>query len=98
MAETRPADQLLRRRLRLHGSIDHALGVSIVSGRLAPGQPLEGQIAASDNLKVSRSAYREASRILVAKGLIETRPKTGARVSPRSNWRLLDPDVLAWIF
>jgi DNA-binding FadR family transcriptional regulator len=98
MAAPGPADDVRRRRLRLHGSIAHDLGVSIVSGRLAQGQSLDGEIAASDNLKVSRSAYREAIRILVAKGLIETRPKTGARVSPRSNWRLLDPDVLAWIF
>ncbi len=47
---------------------------------------------------MSRTAYREAVRILAAKGLVESKPKTGTRVSPRSRWNLLDPDVLAWTF
>ena len=34
--------------------------------------------------------------MLTAKGLVESRPKRGTVVLPRSNWRLLDPDVLAW--
>src|SRR3546814_6993652 len=42
--------------------------------------------------------YREAVRILAAKGLVESRPKTGTRVSPQAKWHLLDPDVLSWIF
>ena len=39
---------------------------------------------------------REAIKVLAAKGLVEARPKTGTRVSPRHRWNLLDPDVLAW--
>lgn len=35
-------------------------------------------------------------RILTAKGLVESRPKAGTRVTPRRNWNLLDPEVLAW--
>src|SRR5690606_27803878 len=49
-------------------------------------------------LNVSRSAYREAVQVLTAKGLVESRPKVGTRVLPRSNWNLLDPMVLAWAF
>ena len=30
--------------------------------------------------------------------LVESRPKTGTRVSERRRWNLLDPDVLAWMF
>src|SRR5690606_22868275 len=41
---------------------------------------------------------REGVRILSAKGLVESRPKTGTRVSDRDRWHLLDPDVLSWIF
>jgi DNA-binding FadR family transcriptional regulator len=74
------------------------LGIQIVSGTYAPGELLEGEIAASDQLQVSRTAYREAIRILAAKGLVVSRPKTGTRVSARKNWHLLDPDVLSWIF
>ena len=84
--------------LRLHGTIARDIGVRIVSGRLAPGRVLEGEIAASEQLKVSRTAYREAVRILAAKGLVESRPKLGTRVSPPGAWHLLDPDVVSWIF
>src|SRR6202022_783520 len=39
---------------------------------------------------------REAIRGIVAKGLVESRPKTGTRVRPREHWNHLDPDVLRW--
>lgn len=86
------------RSLRLHGTVARALGIRIVSGQLAPGEILEGEIAASEQFRVSRTAYREAIRILAAKGLVHSRPKIGTQVSPRREWHLLDPDVLAWIF
>jgi DNA-binding FadR family transcriptional regulator len=84
--------------LRLHGTIARDIGVRIVSGKIAPGRVLNGEIEASERLKVSRTAYREAVRILSAKGLIESRPKLGTRVSEPSSWHLLDPDVISWIF
>jgi DNA-binding FadR family transcriptional regulator len=84
--------------LRLHGTIARDIGVRIVSGRIAPGRILNGEIEASERLKVSRTAYREAVRILGAKGLIESRPKLGTRVSEPRHWHLLDPDVISWIF
>lgn len=84
--------------LRLHGSIARDLGVAIVSGDYKPGDILGGEIESSEQLQVSRTAYREAVRILSAKGLVESRPKVGTRVSPQEQWHLLDPDVLAWIF
>jgi len=87
-----------QRSLRLHGTIARDIGVRIVSGRLAPGRVLNGEIEASERLKVSRTAYREAVRILAAKGLIESRPKLGTRVSEPREWHLLDPDVISWIF
>lgn len=90
--------RIRRRSLRLHGSIARDLGVLIVSGRYKPGDLLNGEISASDRLQVSRGAYREAVRILAAKGLVESRPKVGTRVSQPEHWHLLDPDVLSWIF
>jgi DNA-binding FadR family transcriptional regulator len=83
---------------RLHGVLARRLGVEIVSGAIVPGAALEDEITASARLKVSRSAYREAIRTLAAKGLVESRPKTGTQVTPRARWRVLDPDVLAWMF
>jgi len=39
---------------------------------------------------------REALRVLAAKGLVDARPKRGTFVRPRSEWSLLDPDLLRW--
>ena len=85
-------------RLRLHGRIARELGIGIVSGRFRPGHVMDGEIEASTSRHVSRTAYREAIRILSAKGLLQSRPRTGTRVSDISNWHLLDPDVLGWMF
>lgn len=83
---------------RLHGAIANKLGTAILSGEYKPGDVLSGEVAFSEALDVSRSAYREAVQVLTAKGLVESRPKTGTRVLPRNRWNLLDPDVLAWAF
>jgi DNA-binding FadR family transcriptional regulator len=84
--------------LRLHGSIARDIGVAIVSGRYRPGHVLDGEVEASSRRQVSRTAYREAVRILAAKGLVHSKPRVGTRVSPQAQWQLLDPDVLAWAF
>jgi DNA-binding FadR family transcriptional regulator len=93
-----PSGRAPRKSLRLHGTIARDLGVQIVSGRHRPGDLLEGEIAASGQLQVSRTAYREAVRILAAKGLVESKPKVGTRVSTMEHWHWLDPDVISWIF
>ncbi len=95
---TSPNSSVRGKALRLHGTIARDIGVRIVSGRIAPGRVLNGEIEASERLQVSRTAYREAVRILAAKGLIESRPKLGTRVSEPRHWHLLDPDVISWIF
>lgn len=83
---------------RLHGAIANKLGVAIVSGEYQPGETLSGEVAFAEELDVSRSAYREAVQVLMAKGLVESRPKAGTRVLPRNRWNLLDPEVLGWAF
>jgi DNA-binding FadR family transcriptional regulator len=86
------------RRLRMHGLLAHDLGMAIVSGEFKPGELLDGEIAAANHRNVSRATYREAMKILVAKGLVVSRPRTGTRVTGIAEWHLLDPDVLAWTF
>lgn len=94
-----PQGQALRSRaLRIHGAIAQRIGIAIVSGDYAPGDVLDGEVAASEQLSVSRAAYREAVRILAAKGLVDARPKIGTRVNPLAKWNWLDPDILEWIF
>jgi DNA-binding FadR family transcriptional regulator len=87
-----------RKTLRIHGAIARDVGLAIVSGRHRPGHVLEGEVEASVRLRISRTAYREAVRILAAKGLVHSRPRVGTRVSPIAEWHLLDPDVLSWAF
>jgi DNA-binding FadR family transcriptional regulator len=98
MRKSPPAPEAAPDRLRVHGRIAREIGLSIVSGRFRPGQILDGEVEASSSRDVSRTAYREAIRILSAKGLIHSRPRTGTRVSGIGDWHLLDPDVLAWVF
>ena len=86
------------RPLRVNGALAREIGLAIVSGKLKPGHVLEGEIEASSHLKVSRTTYREAMRILGAKGLLTSRTRTGTRVSEVAEWNLLDPDVLTWMF
>ncbi|CAN5554065.1 FadR/GntR family transcriptional regulator [soil metagenome] len=92
------AEPAPRRKSSLHVRIAHDLGVAIVTGKHGPGEVLTTEVQSSENLSVSRSAYREAIRILAAKGLVESRQKAGTIVSPITRWALLDPDVMAWMF
>jgi DNA-binding FadR family transcriptional regulator len=80
----------------LHGEVVHTIGVRILRGDLAPGELLPNEAELGSELHVSRTVLREAIKVLAAKGLVESRPKTGTRVRPRRGWNLLDPDVLAW--
>ena len=76
----------------LHGRIVHTLGRRILRGDIRPGDALQADAA----MAASRTALREAIRVLAAKGLVEAKPKIGTRVLPRESWNLLDPDVMAW--
>jgi DNA-binding FadR family transcriptional regulator len=87
-----------RRLLRVNGILARDIGISIVCGQIPPGHVLEGEVEASARWKVSRNTYREALRMLVAKGLLTSRTRTGTRVTDTSEWHLLDPDVLSWMF
>jgi len=84
-------------RKSMHPQIVRDLGMRIVSGEFPPGGRLPGEAALCGQFKVSRSVLREATRVLVAKGLVVSRQRAGVIVRPRSDWHLLDPDVLYWL-
>jgi len=79
-------------RAGLHGRIVYAIGRRIVTGEIRPGE----QLPTPARVRAGRGVVREAFKVLAAKGLVVSRPKTGTRVRPRESWNLLDPDVLAW--
>lgn len=84
-------------RKSMHPQIVRDLGMRIVAGEFPPGSRLPGEAALCAGYQVSRSVLREATRVLVAKGLVVSRQRAGVIVRPRSDWHLLDPDVLYWL-
>jgi DNA-binding FadR family transcriptional regulator len=80
----------------LHFSAAEEIGSRILRGDFAPGELLPNEAEWCKRLRMSRSAVREAMKMLMAKGLVSARPKVGTRVEPREHWNLLDRDVLVW--
>jgi DNA-binding FadR family transcriptional regulator len=81
---------------RLYHHVANDLGARIVKGEFLPGMLLPNENECGQTYQVSRTAVREAVKMLTAKGLVQSRPKVGSRVEPREAWNLLDPDVLDW--
>lgn len=80
----------------VHVSLAGEIGLRIVRGDYPPGTILPNEAKWSDVFDVSRSAVREAIKMLMAKGLLSSRPKIGSWVEPKERWNLLDRDVLGW--
>ena len=72
------------------------LGQAIVSGKYKDDSlPTEADLC--DKFGISRSAVREAVKMLSAKGLISSRQRQGIRILPEEEWNIFDPDVLKWL-
>ena len=72
------------------------LGCEIVGGLYPSGSLLPNAVEMCARYSVSRTALREAYSVLAAKALIVARPKVGTRVRPKSDWNMLDPEMLSW--
>ena len=81
----------------LHGQLVDSLGREIVTGHYAAGETIDVNALQAER-EVSKTALREALRVLAGKGLVEARQKRGTIVRPEATWNLLDPDVLRWQF
>lgn len=77
-------------------SLADDIGLRIVRGDYPPGTILPNEAQWTEIFNVSRTAVREAIKILMAKGLLASRPKIGSWVEPKERWNLLDRDVLSW--
>jgi GntR family galactonate operon transcriptional repressor len=83
------------RKRNLFGQVVEELGSRIVRADLKPGQMvIEADLCRE--LGASRTVVREALKSLSAKGLVDTRTRTGTRVLDATHWNLLDLDVLGW--
>jgi GntR family transcriptional regulator, galactonate operon transcriptional repressor len=92
--ETAPLPKVARD--SLSQQVAERLGIGIVTGKFDIGALLPNETDLGRDLRVSRTAYREAIKFLSAKGLVEARPKSGTRVADRAHWNILDPDLLRW--
>jgi len=81
----------------LHGQIVEELARRIMSGQLPEGATINLAELQTD-LGVSLTAIREALKVLTAKGLVDARQKRGTFIRPRSDWNLLDADMIRWHF
>ncbi|MEG3012611.1 MAG: GntR family transcriptional regulator, partial [Pseudomonas sp.] len=84
-------------RKSMHSRIVQELGKQIVSGRFLPDDKLPAEALLCEEYAVSRPVLREATRVLVAKGLVYSKPRVGTVVKARREWHMLDPDVLHWL-
>ena len=79
----------------LHRQVVDGLGRRIGRGDLRPGD-LVDITEVQGRYGASRTAVREAIKVLSAKGLVAARPRYGTYVRPRADWNALDADVLHW--
>jgi DNA-binding FadR family transcriptional regulator len=79
----------------VHDALVERLGSAIVQGEHPAGSRLlTADLAESSG--ASRSAAREAVRVLESLGLVEVRRKAGIAVLPRERWNVYAPEVIAW--
>jgi DNA-binding FadR family transcriptional regulator len=78
-----------------HARLVHALGGRIASGALPAGTVLT-LAALEDEFGASRTAVREAVRVLESLDLIRSRRRVGITVQPRTSWRVLDGQLIRW--
>lgn len=74
-----------------------SIGQRILRGETVPGDILPGEVELGEMYGVSRTAVREAIKMLAAKGMVLPRPRIGTRVLPKRNWNYLDQDLLIWL-
>lgn len=79
----------------LHSELVDMLGLRIVRGDYPPGTRIDVD-SLEPEFGVSKTAIREALRVIREKGLIDSWPKRGTIVNERKAWKLLDSDVIMW--
>ena len=84
-------------KLNLTQQLTHKLGKAIVQGKYDSNGRLPSEAELCTEFDVSRTATREAVKMLSAKGMLSSRPKQGIKVEPQTHWNMFDIDVLEWI-
>ncbi|HCH33250.1 MAG TPA: GntR family transcriptional regulator [Oceanospirillaceae bacterium] len=81
----------------LNGQVAREIATKILSGEIAEGETLPSEPVLCEKMGVSRTAFREAIKILYSKGMVESKPRVGTRVRCKTNWNFLDVQLLEWM-
>lgn len=89
--------QISRSTRSLHVQVARSIARKILSAELAQDEIIPSEMALCEQFNVSRTALREAVKLLTSKGLLESKPKVGTRVTSSDHWNYLDPQLLEWV-
>lgn len=93
----RQAQRPSSRRPRVRHNVTAAIGADICGGRFPPGAVLPRESDLCATYSVSRTVIRESLKVLETKGLVRGRPRVGTLVCDRSEWNVLDAQILEWM-
>jgi len=82
---------------KLHVQVACKIATSILSGDLPQGAKIPNEQILCEQLCVSRTALREALKLLISKGLLLSESKVGITVMDKENWNFYDPQLLEWM-
>lgn len=88
---------ILDRNFNLSQRMVQELGNNIVCGEYSKKEDIPTEADLCEKFGVSRSAVREAVKMLSAKGLISSTPRKGITILPENQWNIFDPDLLKWM-
>ena len=86
----------IERKSNLSHRVTQELGRAIVCGDYVADDSFPTEAELCLKFGVSRTAVREAVKMLSAKGLVSSKPRQGIRIMPEEDWNILDPDLLQW--
>ncbi|MCL9774424.1 FadR/GntR family transcriptional regulator [Vibrio methylphosphonaticus] len=84
-----------RQKSNIYNTVCNDIAKNIITGKYNDGVfPTEMEL--SNYYSVSRNSIREALKTLSSKGLLCSKQKSGTKVTPRSDWNFLDPQLYEW--
>ncbi|GEA12236.1 FadR/GntR family transcriptional regulator [Alteromonas sp. KUL49] len=87
----------LDRNKNLSQRMTSELGRAIIAGKYDKDKGLPTEAILCEQFGISRTAVREAIKMLTAKGLISSKPKQGIRILSQEDWNILDSEMLSWM-
>lgn len=76
----------------------HKIGREVIAGSIRPGDRLPREAELMVEFGASRTAVRDAVKVLASKGLVQTRQRGGTQVRDPQQWNPFDIDILSWRF